>query len=106
MAKNSFVVDVMTFKNDDEFIQYEFCDRWNHIHHVNVGKQKYGRLKNDPSPWYCTLCTNEMPFSKMSNNDLNNFLHTTKPTSSSKSSSIKAISKRNNKMLLPNKSIL
>ena len=51
-------------------------------------KQKYEKLKNDPSPWYCTFCTNEITFSKMSNNELNN-LHAAKPTSSTKSTSIK-----------------
>ena len=51
------------------------------------------KLRNDPSPWYCTLCTNEMLFSKMSNNDQKNILHKTKPTSSSKNLSIREMMK-------------
>ena len=44
-------------------IQCDLCDKWKHINCVNVSKQKYEKLKNDPSPpWYCTFSTNEMPF--------------------------------------------
>ena len=28
----------------------------------NVSKKKYEKLKNDPLPWYCSLCKNEKPF--------------------------------------------
>ena len=49
-------------KNDDESIQRDLCDKWNH--------KKYEKLKDDPLPWYCSFCENEMLFSKMSNNDL------------------------------------
>ena len=76
-------------KNDDESVQCDLCDKWNDINCDSVSKQKYEKSKNDPSPWYCTLCTNEMPFSKMSNNDKKNLLYTIKPTPSSKNTSIK-----------------
>lgn len=66
-------------KTDDGSIQCDLRDRWNHINCVNVSKQKHEKLKNDPSPEYCTFCTNEMHFSKMSSNDLKN-LHATRPT--------------------------
>ena len=50
-------------RNDDDSIQCDLCDKWKHINCVNVSKQKYEKLKNDPSPpWYCTFSTNEMPF--------------------------------------------
>ena len=51
-------------KNDDESIQCDLCDKWNHINCVNVSKKKCVKLKNDPLPWYCSFCKNEMPFFK------------------------------------------
>ena len=34
-------------KNDDESIQRDLRDKWNH--------KKYEKLKNDPLPWYCSF---------------------------------------------------
>ena len=66
-------------KNVDELIQCDLCDKWNDINCVNVTKKKYEKLTNDSLPWYCYFCENEMPFSKISNNDLKNFLHAENP---------------------------
>ena len=46
---------------DAEYVTLKYC--------VNVSKKKYEKLKCDPLPRYCSFCKNEMPFSKMSNND-------------------------------------
>ena len=63
-------------------------------------QEKYGELKNDPLPWYFSFCENEMPFSKMSNNDLKNFLHVENPIFY-KNSSIKTMP---DEIFLPNES--
>ena len=42
-------------------------------------QEKLEKLKNDSLPWYCSFCENELLFSKMSNNDLKNFLHAENP---------------------------
>ena len=80
-------------KNDDKSIQCDLCNKWNNIHCVNVSKKKYEKLKNDPLPWYRSFCENELPFPKMSNNNLKNFLHAENPIFH-KISSIKTMSKK------------
>ena len=42
-------------KNDDDSIQCDLRDKWNHKNCVSASKQKYDKLKNDTSPWYCTF---------------------------------------------------
>ena len=50
-------------KNDDKsFSVIYVCDETIYINCVNVSKKKYEKLKNDPLPWYCSLCKNEKPF--------------------------------------------
>ena len=36
--------------DNDDSVQCDLCDRWNHINCVEINKQKYGKLKKDPLP--------------------------------------------------------
>ena len=85
-------------KDDDKSIQYDLCDKWNHLNCVNVNKKKYEKLMNYPLPWYCSFCENELSFSKMSNNNLKNFLHA-ENCIFHKISSIKTMSKKTREMM-------
>ena len=42
-------------------------------------QEKNEKLKNNPLPWYCSFCKNKLPFSKILNKDLKNFLHAENP---------------------------
>ena len=61
----------------DNSNQCNLGDKWNHINCININKQKYRKLKSDPLPEYCPMCKEEMPFSKVSNNEPKCFLNTT-----------------------------
>ena len=41
---------------------------------VDINSPEYGKLKLFKLPWYCPISTKEMPFSSLSNKELNMFL--------------------------------
>ena len=61
--------------SNDDGVQCDLCDSWNHINCVN--KQKYEKLKKDPLPWYCPACMSEIPFSQVNNKEFKNLLYPT-----------------------------
>ena len=63
--------------DNDDAVQGDLCDRWNHINCVEINKQKYEKLKKDPLPSYCPACMSEIPFSQMNNKEFKNLLYTT-----------------------------
>ena len=63
--------------DNDDAVQCDLCDRWNHINCVEINKQKYEKLKKDPLPWSCLACMSEIPFSQMSNKEFKNLLYPT-----------------------------
>ena len=85
--KNSFDIYLSTFKeqyrcgvcklevNNDDSFQCNLCDRWNHFNCGEINKRKYGKLKNDPLPWYCPAGISEIPFSQINNKEFKNLLY-------------------------------
>lgn len=71
-------------KYDHDSLQYYICDKGNYINCVNVSNQTHEKSKDNYLTRDCSFCINEMPFSKMPNNDLKIYRHTAKPTSSFK----------------------
>ena len=39
--------------DNDDAVQCDLCDRWNHINCVEINKQKYEKLIKDLLPRYC-----------------------------------------------------
>ena len=60
--------------NKGESVQYDLCDKCNHVFCVNVSSAEYEKLKVSTLPWYCPICAKEMPFSILSNKEFNTFL--------------------------------
>ena len=63
--------------DNDDAVQCDLCDRWNHINCVEINKQKFEKLRKDPVPWYCPACMSEIPFSQMNNKEFKNLLYPT-----------------------------
>ena len=63
--------------DNDDAVQCDLCDRWNHINSAEINKQKYEKLKKDPLPWYYPACMSEIPFSQMNNKEFKNLLYPT-----------------------------
>ena len=61
--------------DNDDSVQCDLCDRWNHINCVEINKRKYEKLKKDPLPWYCPACMSEIPFSQINNKEFKNLLY-------------------------------
>ena len=59
---------------NDDSVQCDMCDRWNHINCVEINKRKYEKLKKD-LPWYCPACMSEIPFSQINNKEFINLLY-------------------------------
>ena len=63
--------------DNDDAVQCDLRDRWNHINCVEINEQKYEKLKKDPLPWYCPASMSEIPFSQMNNKEFKNLLYPT-----------------------------
>ena len=61
--------------DNDDSVQCDLCDRWNHINCVEFNKRKYEKLKKDPLPWIFPPCMSEIPFSQMNNKEFKNLLY-------------------------------
>ena len=57
-------------KNEDESVQCDLCDKWNHIFCVDISSVKYEKLRLSALLWYCPICPMEMTFSSLSNKKL------------------------------------
>ena len=57
-------------KNEDESVQCDLCDKWNHIFCVDISSVKYEKLRLSALLWYCPICPTEMTFSSLSNKKL------------------------------------
>ena len=75
--KYPFRVCKLEVIDNDDAVQCDMCDRWNHINCVGISKRKYEKLKKDPLPWYCPACMSEIPFSQMNNKEFKNLLYPT-----------------------------
>ena len=53
--------------DDDDALGCDHCQKWFHIECININRQSFVKLKNDPLPWYCFECETLFPFSKISN---------------------------------------
>ena len=62
----------LELNDNDDAVQCDLFDRWNHINCAEINKQKYEKLKKDPLPWYCPACMSEIPFSHMNNKEFKN----------------------------------
>ena len=49
--------------DNDDSVQCDLCNKWNHTTCLNIDTEQYKKLKNDPLPWYCPNCAMEIPFS-------------------------------------------
>ena len=70
-------VCTLEVEHDDKPVKCDLCDRWIHNKCAEINCQKYGKLKKDPSVWYCADCTTAIPFSTLSNKDFKDFLYST-----------------------------
>ena len=60
--------------DNDDSVQCDLCNKWNHTRYLNIIAEQYEKLKKDPPPWYCPNCAMEIPFSTLSNKDLKTVL--------------------------------
>ena len=56
--------------DNDDSVQCDLCNKWNHTGCINVGAEKCGKLKKDRLLWYCSNCPMETPFLELSNKGL------------------------------------
>ena len=56
--------------DNDDSIQWDLCNKWDHTWCLNIGTEQYGKHKKDPLPRYCPNCAMEIPFSTLSNKGL------------------------------------
>ena len=40
--------------DNDNSVQCDLCNKWNHTKSLNIGAEQYKKHKKDPLPWYCT----------------------------------------------------
>ena len=59
--------------NEDSSVQCDLYDQWTHIDCIGISIRKYEKLKSDSSPWYCPICSSELPFFQMNNKELKSF---------------------------------
>ena len=62
-------------KQDDKSVQMDLCNKWNHTECVGLSCVYYKKLQNGTKPWYCTNCSNELPFSDVRDKSIYNTLH-------------------------------
>ena len=60
--------------DNDDSVQCDLFDKWNHTRRLNIDAEQYKKLKKDPLPWYCPNCAMEIHFSTLSNKDLKTVL--------------------------------
>ena len=60
--------------DNDDSVQCDLCNKWNHTRCLNIDAEQYEKLKKDPLPWYCPNCVMEIPFSTLSNKGLKTVL--------------------------------
>ena len=60
--------------DNDDSVQCDLCDRWNHISCVEINKRKIEKLKKYPLPWYCPACMSNIPFFQI-NKEFKNLLY-------------------------------
>ena len=60
--------------DNDDSVQCDRCNKWNHTRYLNIDAEQYEKLKKDPWPWYCPNCAVEIPFSTLSNKGLKTLL--------------------------------
>ena len=53
-------------KIEDESVQCDLYDKWNHAFCVDISSAKYEKLKLSTLPWYSPICAKETPFSSLS----------------------------------------
>ena len=53
--------------DNGDSVQCDLCNKWNHNRCLNIGTEKYEKLKKDSLPWYCPNCAMEIPFSTLTN---------------------------------------
>ena len=47
-------------KNEDESVQCDLCNKWNHVFCVDISSAEYEKLKLSTLPWYCPICAKEV----------------------------------------------
>ena len=62
-------------KQDVKSVQFDLCNKWNHIECVGRSSAYYEKLQNSTKPWYCTNCSNELPFSDVRDKNIYNTLN-------------------------------
>ena len=62
-------------KQDDKSVQYDLCNKWNHIECVGISSAYYEKVQNDAESWYSPNCSKELPFSGVRDKDLYNVIH-------------------------------
>ena len=60
--------------DNDDSVQCDLCNKWNHTRCLNIDAEQYEKLKKDPLPWYCPNCAMEIPFSTLSKKGLKTVL--------------------------------
>ena len=54
---------------DDNYVQLDQCNKWNHIERIGASSECYEKLQNGTKPWHCPNCSNELPFSDVRDKD-------------------------------------
>ena len=86
-------------KNEDESVQCDLYNKWNHIFCVDISCAKYEKLKLSMLPWYCSISAMEMPFSSLSNKEFNLSLSRNPLHSSAQAITSKKIDKHTEEIL-------
>ena len=61
-------------KKQNESIQCDLSNKWNHVFCVDISSAKHEKLKLSMLLWHCPICAKEMPFSSLFNTEFNMFL--------------------------------
>ena len=86
-------------ENENELVQCELCDKWNHVFCVDISSAEYEKLKPSARPWCCPKCANEMPYSSLSNKESNIFFFRNPSYPSAQAVLSKKVDKRTKEIL-------
>ena len=74
ILSNNHLNDKSFFGGNDDSVQCDLCNKWNHTRWLFIEAEQYEKLDKDPLPWYCPNCAMEILFSTLSNKGLKTVL--------------------------------
>ena len=98
ILSNNHLNDKSFFGGNDDSVQCDLCNKWNHTRWLFIEAEQYEKLDKDPLPWYCPNCAMEILFSTLSNKGLKTVLFEASSKNSLKSFS-KPFDKKTTKKL-------